>query len=712
MPIDSFTSNSGQYAKLNDPSVMGFYTTLDPDEVQRLQRYSTYWKFYLGKHWEFEREDGDPLVKLNYFGKFIDKHVTFLVGRGFETSVPDALEQVTKPFVDEVWRYNNRDVTLEKMALTAGVSGDAFVQVAYTEPTELEKQIRPYSQGKIKISVKSSDTVFPKWNPLNLDEMESVKIVTVFRNDTVGGDGKPGMTVRTFTQEITKHVIIEQYDGESPKILINSLGEIPLVHIKNLIVPGEPYGKSDGHDLVDLQRELNEKSTDISDTIHYHSAPITVITGAKAKQLVRGPREVWSGLPADAKVFTLALESDLVAANTYWDKVKKAMHEIGDVPEGALGQMQAISNTSGVALHMQYGPMLDRRQRKMPSFVEGLTKINYFILRIGALKGLVKTPFDLCEKCGGKILLVDNGRKERKWNTTTKQFDSVTVLDKKCVKINNNTLEPLRVDEVRLKIWREYGFGGELKSVTLKDANEIAAGKVSYWDYASEQKALLDKWRADVKAVRERNATRNEEYANQGVVGLTGTTASADPQAKASVLYMEPEPPPPFEYVQQIPMGEVDVPEEPEEVNWVDVLINPETGEEISREVTRKLVIPTGCEDPTYVNPFDTLVEMNNALPKDQHLDAQLFRVYQANGWADKAWVQDQIPELYRDKREINKRLRAEQTSGLPNPSAQPTWTPGKQVQPITDYTPAPQPGASVPGKGGNPTSPNDPQIR
>lgn len=713
MPLAQFSANSGSYAKIHDPSKLTFYTSLDPDEAQRLSRYSLYWKFYLGDQWDFAREGDEPLVQMNYFGKFIDKHVEFLTGKGFETSVCDALENTHKPFLEEVWAYNGKRELTEAIALTGAVTGDSFVHIGWEEPSALERRIHPYSQGKIRIYAKGSEQVFPKWSSTDIGKMESVKIVTAFYENSSDPQSTNGqLTIRLHTLTITPDVYMEQFDGSEPKLQPNSLGEIPVVHIKNLIVPGEPYGKSDGHDIVPLQRELNEKSTDISDTINYHSAPITVITGAKAKQLVKGPRELWSGLPPEAKVFNLALEGDLGAANTYWDKVKKAMHEIGDIPEGALGQMQAISNTSGVALHMQYGPILGRRQRKLATYEPGLARINYFILRIGALKGLIKTPFDICEKCGGKILLIDNNKMEKRWNTETKKYDDVKVLEKKCVRINKNTLEIERPEEVKVKIWREYGFGGELKSVTLAEANQIADGKKSYWDYASEQFEAIKVWRDEVKAVRARNAKRQKEYADQGVVGITGASASADPQAKASVLFLEPEPPPPMDLVQQIPMGEIDIPEEPIQVNYEEKLINPETGDEVETIRATRLVIPTGCETPKYLDPFKTEVELNNALPKDLHLDAQLYRVYQANGWVDRMWAQDQIPEIAREKTEINKRLRAEMTSGMPQPAAQPTWTPGKQQPPITDYSPAQQNGAAVPGKSGNPTSPSDPQIR
>ena len=50
----------------------------------------------------------------------------------------------------------------------------------------------------------------------------------------------------------------------------------------------------------------NEKATEISDILNYHSAPVTVITGAKAQNLEKGPRKVWSIPNAGAKVTNLS----------------------------------------------------------------------------------------------------------------------------------------------------------------------------------------------------------------------------------------------------------------------------------------------------------------------------------------------------------------------------------------------------------------------
>jgi hypothetical protein len=62
------------------------------------------------------------------------------------------------------------------------------------------------------------------------------------------------------------------------------------------------------------------------------------------------------------------------------------MHEMVGVPETALGQVQPISNTSGVALAIQYQPLMNRYSQKTIQYGEGLRRINELVLLTLAFK--------------------------------------------------------------------------------------------------------------------------------------------------------------------------------------------------------------------------------------------------------------------------------------------------------------------------------------
>lgn len=631
------------FNRISDPAKAGLYLTLNQSETLRLSRYSEAWRFYFGRHWGFAREDGEALVTLNYYRKVIDKLSEFLVGKGFVITVPESLEETTKPYMDEVWDSNQREVLGRDISVMGGVTGDSFISITNVPPTQLDMLINPMSQGRTKITLHGSEQVFPTWDPLDLDRMLKVRIEHIFQSDNevptrgtqVDREGK-SVLYKRFTQIITPGQIMEQYHGEIPSIKPNILGEIPVVHIKNLTIPRENYGMSDGQDLIDLNRQLNEKSTDVSDIINYHAAPITVVTGAKMKNVERGPRTIWSGLPANASVFNLKQDGDLIASQSYLDRIKRSFHEISDVPEGVLGERQPISNTSGVALHIQYQPILGRTKRKRDTYEPGFQRINYFILRIGVITGRVKLPYDLCASCGGRILEYDDptGKTEWLWDEQSDQYLEKVRRIKKCFHVNKQNLDFMEPNQMRVKLWRQYGVGDEFKEVTLEEAKKAAKGHTSFWDYSADLGKKLREWEDEVRRIRASNQSRGD-----------GTPQEAEPG-------------PPDFGVKKLPEGEVISYEEPQEVVIQTQLKHPRTGEVVKVISEKRTLVPTGCLNPRYQNPYENHVSFNEVLPKDEALQAALYEIYQRNQWVDPDWVQARIPDIAEDQTNIRRRMR------------------------------------------------------
>jgi hypothetical protein len=165
---------------------------------------------------------------------------------------------------------------------------------------------------------------------------------------------------------------------------VNPIGMIPVVHISNYPLAGEFYGISDLSDITELNKELNEKATDISDIINYHGSPITIIKGAKLKDLEKGVNRVW-GIPEGADVDNLGLDGDLGAANSFYAMVKTTILELTGTPPQALGTIQSISNTSGVAMYLQYLPLIEKRDVKVQTYSTGIELINRLIIRVTEL---------------------------------------------------------------------------------------------------------------------------------------------------------------------------------------------------------------------------------------------------------------------------------------------------------------------------------------
>ncbi len=342
----------------------------------RLNRYANAWAFYLGHHWAYRREFGESQLVFNYvqaLGDFINnftfgKSVHFQCAREFEHIVPALLKRV--------WETDNsKEQVLWEMGQQGGISGDAFVKIAYepqwTDPAD------GFHPGRVRILPLNSAYVFPEWHPHDRDRMLRVKIKYRFWGRTAEGT----RNVFTYTEIIDDMTIQEYVNDELLDERPNPIGMIPVVHIPNVPVSGSPWGQSDVYQVIPLNREYNEKATDVSDIVSYHAAPVTIIVGAKASNLEKGPRKVWGGLPKEAQVYNLENGVDLGGPMAYLALLKTAMHEMTGVPETALGQAQPVSNTSGVALAIQYQPMMSRYSMKKRQYSAGLKRVNELVLR-------------------------------------------------------------------------------------------------------------------------------------------------------------------------------------------------------------------------------------------------------------------------------------------------------------------------------------------
>lgn len=343
----------------------------------RLNRYAQNVAFYLGQHWAYRRENGEPQTTYNYVRAMADFIMNFTYSRGVHFKSPEGTSHIVPALLKRIWEVDNtKEEILYEVGQNDGVYGDAFVKVvydpAYTDPTG---QLKP---GRVRILPLNPSFCFPEWHPHDRERLIRFKLKYKFWGTSPEGTRQ----VYTYTEIMTDEIIEEYINDEMIDQRPNPLGEVPVVHIPNTRISGSPWGLSDVQDIIGLNREYNEKALEVSDIINYHAAPVTIITGAKSSNLERGPKKVWAIPNKDAEVKNLEGGTEAVpSALEFMALVKSAMHEMTGVPESALGQMQPISNTSGVALAIQYQPMMQRYNMKKLTATKGLQKINDLALQ-------------------------------------------------------------------------------------------------------------------------------------------------------------------------------------------------------------------------------------------------------------------------------------------------------------------------------------------
>ena len=359
-------------------------------EIDRITKYYLYWKFYDGMHY---KDFNDGMLSFNYIRAFIDKVNMFLLGNEaftfhvksfYTTQIDKEVEQLAEELMMYHWGKSDKLQLAYEILQMGGVTGDAWVGVTWM-PDEMDRYC--------KISIYDSRQCFVTFENGNYDKPDSFLV----RQTLDAGGENSQNKYRLFVQRWTNEKIETWYQTDvsieenkinkyEHKEYDNPYGFIPVVHIKNKPNSAGYYGKSDANDVLKINKVYNELMQQLKAVIDYHVTPTTVITGASAKSLKKGLGQIWSGLPAEANVFNLGLDVDLSATVNFAKDLKTAMHELSDVPENALGKIQAISNTSAAALQITYHPLIQQANIKAMTYGEGITKINSMILRILAVE--------------------------------------------------------------------------------------------------------------------------------------------------------------------------------------------------------------------------------------------------------------------------------------------------------------------------------------
>lgn len=343
----------------------------------RLTRYAQNWAFYLGHHWAYRRQIGEPQLVFNYVAALSDYLTNFTFGKPVQFHSDKRVAHIIPALIDRILSIdNNKEQLFWSVGNLGSVSGDAFVKIAY-EPGYADPAGNEH-RGRVRILALNPAFCFPEWAPHDQERMLRFKLKYRFWATAPEGTRQ----VYTYTEIITDDIIEEYVNDELIRQNPNPLGEIPVVHIANKPAASSPWGLADIQNILTLNREYNEKATEISDIINYHTAPVTVVTGAKAANLEKGAAKIWGILQPEAKVYNLEGGGEgLPPALEFLAVLKKSMHEMVGVPETALGEAQPISNTSGVALAIQYLPLMQQWTLKTNQYGYGWKKIMRYALR-------------------------------------------------------------------------------------------------------------------------------------------------------------------------------------------------------------------------------------------------------------------------------------------------------------------------------------------
>ncbi len=410
-------------------------------EQERLRCYTSYLDFYNGKQWAKTRPGRTSLV-VNYTRAIVDKAVSYLLGQGINFAVPAGGEDEwvsgrvgewekgleppelrtqnselarhsaarAEALLYRVYEENDLEAVDVQGAINGAVLGDTVFKVFWESgaggrgDTETRRRGR---EGRIRVVNIDPFTFFPRWAADDPATLLSVEVTyqlpaeeAVLRyGDGVtgrGGDRAKGPYLPVSSSPTRPLVdVVESWTDTEFALTVgdrdamrtaNPYGFIPFVHIPNARPANEFWGISDLKDVMPLNRELNERMSDVADVIRFHSDPPVVFKGVREhSSLAVGPGTVWD-LPEGAEVELLEWRGQAPAVQEHIERVMRALHDVAETPKTAFGDSGRL--LSGVALETELQPLIQKTLRKRIWWSAGLRRRNRYILRIAELQGM------------------------------------------------------------------------------------------------------------------------------------------------------------------------------------------------------------------------------------------------------------------------------------------------------------------------------------
>ncbi len=349
--------------------------------ADRLRRYRDYLRFYSGEHWDhlgsWSVPAGRTRLTLNYARAVVDKGVSYLLGRGVNFAVPADAD--AEALLYRVYEENDLAAVDLHGAVNGAVLGDTVFKVTWDPATR-----------SVRVANVDPFAFFPELAGDDAARLRRVHLVyRLSAEDVQAAYGRAAVANSQAT-------VVEGWSADALEVRVDDRlvragpnpygGLIPFVHVPNLQPPNAAWGVSDLRDVIPLNREINARLSDQSDSIRYHADPPVVFRGVQEhSDLAVGAGTVWD-VPADADVHLLEWRGQPPSAVAYVELLFRALYEVAETPRTSFGDSGRL--LSGVALETELRPLIMRTLRKRIFWEAGYRRRSALILEIARQFGL------------------------------------------------------------------------------------------------------------------------------------------------------------------------------------------------------------------------------------------------------------------------------------------------------------------------------------
>ena len=368
-------------------------------QIERLGREAQIdenWDYYDGRQRQplkVRKNQSNDNVIINLTRRIVEQSVAMLFSEMPAFDLPgdsDAI-QSWEERLGVLWERNRGEILLHDIGVSGALAGHVFVKIVPVED-DPERPVRFVLQNPRYCSV--------FWKPDDMQQVVCYRIAwgrRITREQVRSGS----LSLQQARDEYRQDIINE---GEYWRIREWVRGEqgnwsqvnediwrypfAPLVDWQNLPHPERYYGDSDlaAGALLDEDINLNDAvnfvASNINRILRYHAHPKSLGFGIQPQQIVETAVDgFWAGLPADARVENLEMQSDLASSMAFLEFLERtfyAQHRAVDLSS----VKDRVGQLTNFGLRTMFKDALDKLETKRTLYGTALSELSWRAMQV------------------------------------------------------------------------------------------------------------------------------------------------------------------------------------------------------------------------------------------------------------------------------------------------------------------------------------------
>jgi hypothetical protein len=343
------------------------------------------------------RRSGEPddNVLISLGRSLVDTGVAYLFGEDVPSQITDDGKERAQDWLDECWRRNKRELTLQKLAQNGAVCGHVFAKI-------IPQGIRT-GAGKPnwpRVVVLDPQTVNVVTDDDDCDLVEQY-IITLPKRDEDGGDPRRQVIDRVSDGDgnTTGWLLHDQrWVGGAWVTDLTTSWEwdfAPIVDCQNLPRPNDFWGEADlPDDVCSLLAQINRLASHHQKIVRVHAHPKTWARGMGTRTLDLSIDSVIQMPSETAELRILEMQSDLSSTREFLSQLSEYFAIVTRTPLVAMGVPDRQGAISGVALQIRFRPLVQKTEAKRRTYGDLIVELDRRLLAIGGFGDALITQLD------------------------------------------------------------------------------------------------------------------------------------------------------------------------------------------------------------------------------------------------------------------------------------------------------------------------------